>query len=196
MDTDGGGWTLVWSYNFTRYQPFNSSQNAVTPRPNWPTNYARVDVAISTSPPFHEEDYNAFNFSLWKQFGEEILLKSNIMTWFICSPYVGNFVEWKDGRINCRVAKRISKVQCDDDSPPKEFKRAEHSCGPRIKGHGTLNFYFDCCKTDDNPSHNPCKLPNKVLPPTNVNNPHGNILVRWSLPLGYVPPLLFRWAHL
>ncbi|XP_044183063.1 uncharacterized protein LOC122963616 [Acropora millepora] len=178
MDTDGGGWTLVWSYNFTRYQPFNSTQNAVTPRPNWPTNNAKVDVPISTSPPLREGDYNAFSFSLWKKFGQEILLKSNIMTWFICSPDVGNFVEWKDGRISCKAAKRISKVQCVNDSPPNEFKRAEHTCGPRIKGYGVLNFYFDGCKTDDIPSHNPCRLPDKILPPPNVNNPHGNILVR------------------
>ncbi|XP_067025074.1 uncharacterized protein [Acropora muricata] len=178
MDTDGGGWTLVWSYKFTRYQPFNSSQNAVTPRPNWPTNNAKVDVPTSTSPPLHEEDYNAFSFSLWKQLGQEILLKSNIMTWFICSPDVGNFVEWKDGRISCKAAKLISKVQCVNDSPPNEFKRAEHTCGPRIKGYSVLNFYFDGCETDDNPNHNPCRLPNNLLPPTNVNNPHGNILLR------------------
>ena len=185
MDTDGGGWTLVWSYKFTRYQPFNSSQNAVTPRPNWPTKNAKVDVPISTSPPLHEEDYNAFSFSLWKQFGQEILLKSNIMTWFICSPDVGNFVEWKDGRISCKAVKRISKVQCVNDSPPNDFKRAEHSCGPKIKAYGVRNFYFDGCKTDDSPSHNPCRLPDKILPPSNVNNPHGNILVRWPLQRKY-----------
>ena len=173
MDTDGGGWTLVWSYDFTRYQPFDSSHNAVTPRPSWPTKNTRVDVAISTNPPLHEEDYNAFNFSLWKQFGEEILLKSNIMTWFICSPNVGNFVQWKNGKINCKAAKRISKVQCEDESPPDEFKVT-----PRIKGYGVLIFYFDGCETKHNPNHNPCRLPNKLLPPTNVNNPHGNILVR------------------
>ena len=36
METDGGGWTLVWSYSFTNYSHFNSKSNAITPRPNWP----------------------------------------------------------------------------------------------------------------------------------------------------------------
>ena len=33
QQTDGGGWTLVWSYTFTAYSSFTSSANAVTPRP-------------------------------------------------------------------------------------------------------------------------------------------------------------------
>ena len=35
QQTDGGGWTLVWSYTFTDYSSFTSSKNAVTPRPTW-----------------------------------------------------------------------------------------------------------------------------------------------------------------
>ena len=99
-------------YYFTSLHGLQDVENhAVTLRPNWPTNYSKVDIPISTSVPLQEEDYNAFNFSLWNQFGQEILLKSNIMTCFICSPKVGNFVKWRDGAINCKVAKRISKVQ-------------------------------------------------------------------------------------
>ncbi|KAJ7376550.1 hypothetical protein OS493_034006 [Desmophyllum pertusum] len=30
QQTDGGGWTLVWSYTFTAYSSFNSGANAVT----------------------------------------------------------------------------------------------------------------------------------------------------------------------
>lgn len=36
MRTDGGGWTLGWSYMFTNYDDFTSVANAVTPRHNWP----------------------------------------------------------------------------------------------------------------------------------------------------------------
>ena len=35
QNTDGGGWTLVWSYSFTAYSSFMSPTNAVTPRPSW-----------------------------------------------------------------------------------------------------------------------------------------------------------------
>ncbi|KAJ7355108.1 hypothetical protein OS493_027897 [Desmophyllum pertusum] len=35
METDGGGWTLVWSYTFTNYNNFMDNSNAITPRPNW-----------------------------------------------------------------------------------------------------------------------------------------------------------------
>ena len=34
QQTDGGGWTLVYSYTFTTYSSFWTGRNAVTPRPN------------------------------------------------------------------------------------------------------------------------------------------------------------------
>ena len=58
METDGGGWTLVWSYTFANYENFWAYGNAVTPRPNWPTG-PDADVPISTTPPLDETDYNA-----------------------------------------------------------------------------------------------------------------------------------------
>ena len=45
MNTDGGGWTLVWSYTFNSYGHFTDTSNAVTPRPNWLVHPA-VDVPI------------------------------------------------------------------------------------------------------------------------------------------------------
>ena len=77
MDTEGGGWTLVWSYTFTDYDDFDDNSNAVTPRPNWPAN-SEVDVPVSTTPPQSEKDYNALNFSMWKHLGKQVLIKSNI----------------------------------------------------------------------------------------------------------------------
>lgn len=32
METDGGGWTLAWSYTFKNYSHFTDVSNAVTPR--------------------------------------------------------------------------------------------------------------------------------------------------------------------
>ncbi|KAJ7355095.1 hypothetical protein OS493_027884 [Desmophyllum pertusum] len=62
METDGGGWTLVWSYTFTNYNNFTDNSNAITPRPNWRVKPV-VDVPISTTPPLNETDYNAMDFS-------------------------------------------------------------------------------------------------------------------------------------
>lgn len=74
MEADGGDWTLVWSYTFTNYDVFTSVTNVVTPRPNWP---AHGYDGISTTAPLNETDYNAVNFSLWKELGRQVLIKSN-----------------------------------------------------------------------------------------------------------------------
>ncbi|KAL9960235.1 hypothetical protein ACROYT_G033666 [Oculina patagonica] len=84
MDTNGGGWTLVWSYTFTDYGHFTTNSNAITPRPNWPM-YPEVDVPILTTPPLNETDYNAMNFLQWKQLGRQVLMKSNINNWLMLS---------------------------------------------------------------------------------------------------------------
>ena len=84
METDGGGWALVWSYTFTNYGNFGPPSNAVVPRPTWPAVGPHVNVLVSTTPPLNETDFNAMDFLLWKQFGNEILIKSNInnrITW-------------------------------------------------------------------------------------------------------------------
>ena len=44
METHGGGWTLVYSYTFTSYDNFDVGENAVTPRPNWPSPSANVPI--------------------------------------------------------------------------------------------------------------------------------------------------------
>ena len=94
MDTDGGGWTLAWSYTFTDYGNFANTSNELTPRPDWSAT-ADVDVLVSTTPPSHDTDYNAVKFSLWKQLGSEFLVKSNINNWLVCVPGTGSFVEWQ-----------------------------------------------------------------------------------------------------
>ena len=46
--TEGGGWTLVYSYRFTDPKHFNHGSNAVTPRPSWPSD---GDVPVSKTIP-------------------------------------------------------------------------------------------------------------------------------------------------
>ena len=74
--TDGGGWTLVWSYTFTDYSSFTSNKNAVTPRPTW--TFSAANIRVSTTVPLSETHYEAMDFALWRTIGNQVLIKSNI----------------------------------------------------------------------------------------------------------------------
>ena len=175
MDADEGGWTLVWSYTFTDFENFDAKLNAVTPRPDWPAD-DNVDVPVSTNSPANETDYNAMAFSLWKEFGKEFLVKSNINNWLICSPDTGSLVEWRTGNITCKIAKLVSDT-CLNGLPPSYF-RATGFCGPSLKTNGGGGYYyFSCCTSRGPPKHNPCSTGEKNRL-KNVENPHGNIFVR------------------
>ncbi|KAL9960596.1 hypothetical protein ACROYT_G034075 [Oculina patagonica] len=143
-ETDGGGWTLVWSYTFTDYDNFKTAGNAVTPRPDWPDVTVSVDVPISNSVPLNEIDYNAMEFSLWKKFGKEILINSNINNWLVCSPDTGSLVEWETGNVICKIAKHVSDT-CSGGQAPSYFHNY-YNCGPMVGiQSSTLYYYFDGC---------------------------------------------------
>ncbi|KAL9960598.1 hypothetical protein ACROYT_G034077 [Oculina patagonica] len=175
METDGGGWTLVWSYTFTDYEHFWTDGNAVTPRPIWPAG-PDVNVPVSTTTPLNETDYNAMEFLLWRQFGKGILIKSNINNWLVCSPDTGSLVEWQEGNVICKVTKRVTDT-CSE-VPPSSYL-VHGYCGPYFKGHteGTAFYYFEGCTGTRAPAHDPCgQYSDNGL--KNVENPHGNIFVR------------------
>ena len=173
MEIDGGGWTLVLSYTFTNYNNFQQASNAITPRPNWPVK-KRVDVPVSTTPPLNETDYNAINFSLWKQLGRQVLIKSNINNWLICNPGTGSLVDWQDGSVSCQIIKHVTAT-CNGTLAPSQFA-GSGGYGPRLRG-SNLYYYFDGYTGKNWPTHDPCGLngPNHVK---NVANPHGNIYIR------------------
>ena len=177
METDGGAWTLVWTYTFRNYQNFWHLTNAVTPRPNWEVASNDVNVPVSTVTPLDETDYNAMEFSLWKQFGREVLIKSNINNWVVCSPGTGNLVNWQDGDMTCKIVKHVADM-CLDGPPPSGFRRFA-PCGPKFKGGvgGSHYYYFDGCTGKNFPTHDPCGE-NMDQGLKNVENPHGNIFVR------------------
>lgn len=60
METDGGGWTLVYSYTFTDYNNFLSDTNAVTPIPNWPF---VSQTSSLTKVPLSETDFGSSSSS-------------------------------------------------------------------------------------------------------------------------------------
>jgi len=126
QQTDGGGWTLVWSYTFTAYSSFTSSANAVTPRPSWSASEA--NTRVSTMVPLSETDYEAMNFTLWRTIGKEFLIKCNIHNWITCKEGNGSLVQWKSGSITCKLVKQVSK-QCAGVVPKL---LTMHSYGPYL----------------------------------------------------------------
>ena len=167
--TDGGGWTLVWSYTFTAYSSFTSSANAVTPRPTWIASSA--NTRVSTTVPLSETHYEAMNFALWRTIGKETLIKSNINNWIVCKEGTGSIVRQKAGSINCKLVKHLSK-QCS--AVPKSFGIG--GCGPTLN-LSSLLYYFDGCTGGSWPTHDPCGR-NQQHHLKGVANPHGNIFIR------------------
>ena len=170
QQTDGGGWTLVWSYTFTAYSSFNIGTNAVTPRPSWTASGANVPV--STTVPLSETDFEAANFSLWSTIGKEFLIKSNINNWIACKEGTGSLVQQKAGSITCKLVKQVSK-QCAGVLPTS---LTPHSNGMDISAN-SFYYYFDGNTGNSWPTHDPCGR-NNANQLTGVVNPHGNIFVR------------------
>ena len=107
----------------------------------------------------------------------ELFIKSNINNWIISSPKKGSLVEWRSGSVNCKIAKCITE-KCPNDAPPHFFQtRLQPSYGPSFRG-GRLYYYFDGCKQTHWPTHDSCGT-NGDNGLKNVQNPHGNIFIRW-----------------
>ena len=170
--TDGGGWTLVYSYTFTAYSRFWTHLNAVTPRPSWAAK--KANVPVSTTVPLSETHYEAINFALWRTIGKETLIKSNINNWIACKEGTGSIVQQKAGSITCKLVKNVSH-KCTN-VVPKFFWTGSDRYGPGLRSSSTY-YYFDGNTGDNSPTHDPCGT-NKPNQLKGVANPHGNIFVR------------------
>ena len=168
--TDGGGWTLVWSYTFTAYSSFKSNANAVTPRPSWSASGA--NTRVSTTVPLSETDYEAMNFSLWRTIGKEFLIKSNINNWIACKDGTCSLVQLRAGSVICKLVKQIPN-QCTG-AVPNSFLTSY--LGPYLSKSSTY-YNFDGSTSIHWPVHDPCGL-HQANQLTGVSNPHGNIFVR------------------
>ena len=119
MNTDGGGWTLVWAYNFTKFEDFLSPQNAISPWVTIPTQ-TLAQVRVSTIPPSHPHDYNALDYIQWKDIGQDFMSTSNINHWISCTPGSGSLVLQTTGIINCQNVKNVSPL-CLGNAPNTIF---------------------------------------------------------------------------
>ena len=168
--TDGGGWTLVWSYTFTDYANFESGSNAVTPRPTWTVSGA--NTRVSTTVPLSETHYEAMNFALWRTIGNQTLIKSNINNWIVCEEGTGSIVRQKAGSLSCKLVKQVSQ-QCAGVVPNS---LTTYSYGLYLSS-SSFYYYFDGNAGINYPTHDPCgkNQPNQLK---GVANPHGNIFIR------------------
>ena len=170
QQTDGGGWTLVWSYTFTDYANFNSGSNAVTPRPTWTASDA--NTRVSTTVPLSETHYEAMDFALWRTIGNQTLIKSNINNWITCKEGTGSIVRQKTGSLSCKLVKQVSQ-KCAGIVPTS---LVFYGRGPYLSS-SNLYYFFDGDASGDWPAHDPCGKAN-TNQLTGVANPHGNVFVR------------------
>ena len=168
QQTEGGGWTLVWSYTFTAYSSFTSGANAVTPRPTWTASAA--DTRVSTTVPLSETHYEAMEFALWRTIGNQTLIKSNINNWITCKEGTGSIVRQKAGSVSCKLVKQVSQ-QCAGVVPNSL------SVDTTRLSSSSLYYYFDSDTGGSWPTHDPCGK-NQANQLTGVANPHGNVFVR------------------
>lgn len=174
MITDGGGWTLVYSYRFANFASFGSKSNAVTPKPNWPLSNKYVSSdGISTQVPLSETSYAAMDFNLWRTIGKDFLIKPTITNWVSCVPETGDFVNWKEGSIKCKLVKNVAK-KCGR-TVPKEL--VIDKCGIFLKAVRHY-IYFDVSKISCFPVHDPCGTESISNHLTNVQNPGGAMYIR------------------
>ena len=172
QQTDGGGWTLVWSYTFTDYKNFNSYSNAVTPRPTW--TFSGANTRVSTTVPLSETHYEAMDFALWRTIGNQVLIKSNINNWIACKEGTGSIVRQKGGSLSCKLVKQVS-TKCSGVLP-KSF-HVDDGDGPYFWTSNQIFYFFDGNTRSEWPIHDPCGVSN-TNQLKDVANPHGNIFIR------------------
>ena len=170
MQTRGGGWTLVYSYTFTNYSSFNSTSNAVTPRPNWPV--IDANVPISTTPPLNESSLGAVDWNAWKDIGKDFMVKSNINDWIVCQPSGGSIVTKKGGSLSCQNIKNVGTA-CSGVVP---YGMHWHNRGLSLHASSRY-YYFDGYTAGSWPAHDPCgKFQENHK--KGVSNPGGQIYLR------------------
>lgn len=156
--------------------------NAVTPRPSWPAN---GDVPVSKKTPLRETQLGAMNFDLWKQIGQEFMVKSNINHWITCKEGTGSLVDCRAGTLDCQVVKNIAPT-CHNVAPDEIrilTKESSEDFGPHLyysKSSTYLKTYYyweSSTKSPNWPTHDPCGQ-NGLSHVKDVMNPRGNIFIR------------------
>lgn len=171
MTTEDGGWTLVFAYGFTSYDPFVSSGNAVSVRPNWPVNVTQ-SVPVSTTPPLSLDEEGAVDFALWPDLGSSFIVLSNINNGIMCDELTGSLVTGTPGTLDCTLIEDVTGT-CTDVVPGA---LVQPNYGYSLNAP-MFYYYWDGDTSTNWPTHDPCGMnaPNQL---TGVADPFGAILVR------------------
>ncbi len=149
--TDGGGWTLVWGYGFTRTEGFTTAENAVTPSPGWPL--GGVDVPTSDVAPAAPGERGAILWDRWEALGTEFLHAQALTGSLACTPLVeagGSLATGVEGGVDCR--RLDAGGGCEGLLPTWVFFW-DH--GPGLSGEN-LFVYLDGSVSGSWPTHDPC----------------------------------------
>ena len=156
METASGGWTLVWSYGFTDYENFNNPGNAVLPIPSsgWISGPDSTNVNVSKVIPTDPNTHGALEFALWKHFGREFLVRSNINNDIACSPGTGSLVDSTTGTVSCTLIYDVVQNGCID--VPVWYEITDSGTHLRANIYAV---YVWTGSTDINwPAHEPCGM--------------------------------------
>ena len=94
---------------------FTDNKNFLSPSPNW--EYQPTNLPISTTAPLDESELGSMNFQLWKEIGQNFLIKNTVNNWITCSPNGGSLVDMVTGPISCNVTKIVVEGVCEDVVP-------------------------------------------------------------------------------
>lgn len=178
LSTDGGGWTLVYSYSFTRIDsPFTALENDVFPLPSWPLQSASRSPR-SQSPPTGEDNLNALSFAQWSTLGREFLIKSNIGDWIACTEQEGNgsLVAVRSGGVDCRLVKKIVR-NCQTVIP--RYIHWTVAFGPSLmtSENGRTLIRWEALRSHM-PKHNVCTHNNHIQSLSRFIAPRGQVFIR------------------
>ncbi|CAH1778576.1 unnamed protein product [Owenia fusiformis] len=171
MTTDGGGWTLVYSYTFINFNTIDGSEY-VSPSATWTSNIGKLTPESTSGPPESETDFKAIDLSLWKIFGDSILFKSNIMNWIKCINVEERIFNKTDGDIACDLVKHDNNG-CTD--VPGYWKCVSEFPVLKTSENGHVMISFDCADSRYNATHQSCPFSPSV---NNEQNPRGNVYIR------------------
>ena len=119
---------------------FNSGYNFLSPSPNWFYQPTNPNYPISTTPPRDENELGSLEFGLWKEIGNELLIKNTVNNWLICSENGGSLVELRNGPLSCNRTKIVVEDVCED-VVPYMFQKNGHSAALYTAAGIYYNFY-------------------------------------------------------
>ena len=119
---------------------FNHGHNFLSPSPNWIYQPTNPNNLISTTPPRDENELGSMDFELWKEIGNEVLIKNTVNNWLICSENGGSLVEMRNGPLSCNITKIVVEDVCED-VVPYMFQKGGHSAGLYTAGGIYYHFY-------------------------------------------------------